>query len=84
MKGNVQTSQVIVIYTRVVVILDEKEGERFREIGPGLVERCRDMFGAQILCYVSGDIFCEEMEKTYSRLRVSARTTCSARTASSM
>ena len=67
-KGNVQTSQVIVIYTRVVVILDEKEGERFREIGPGLVERCRDMFGAQILCYVSGDIFCEEMEKTYSRL----------------
>ena len=67
-KGNVQTSQVIVIYTRVVVILDEKEGERFREIGPDLVERCRDMFGAQILCYVSEDIFCEEMEKTYSRL----------------
>lgn len=28
-KGNVRTSQVIVIYTRVVVILDEKEGERF-------------------------------------------------------
>ena len=28
---------------------------------PGHVRR-------QILCYVSGDIFCEEMEKTYSRL----------------
>ena len=68
-KGNVQTSQVIVIYTRVVVILDEKEGERFREIGPGLVERCRDMFGAQILCYVSGDILLRgDGKKSYSRL----------------
>ena len=66
------------------MILDEKEGERFREIGPGLVERCRDMFGAQILCYVSGDIFCEEMEKLIRGCCVSARTTCSARTASSM
>lgn len=67
-KGNVQTSQVIVIYTRVVVILEEREGERFKETGPGLVEKCREMFGAQILCYVSENIFCEEMEKTYSSL----------------
>lgn len=67
-KGNVQTSQVIVIYTRVVVLLDEREGERFREVGPRLVERCQEMLGAQILCYVSENIFCEEMEKTYSGL----------------
>ena len=55
-------------HTRVVVILDEREGERFREVGPRLVERCQEMLGAQILCYVSENIFCEEMEKTYSGL----------------
>ena len=42
-KGNVQTSQVIVIYTRVVVLLDEREGNGSGKWAPvwlSAVRRC--------------------------------------------
>lgn len=67
-KGDSHDSQVIVIYTRVVIILSEKEAPLFAERAPELIEKCSKLLSAEILCYVSSRIFCEEMAETYAGL----------------
>ena len=63
-----ESSKVIVIYTRVVIILEEEEFGTERRKCQRLLEVCRDELGAEILCYLSEDIFCEEFARTYSGL----------------
>lgn len=67
-KGDSHDSQVIVIYTRVVIILGEQELPLFQERAAQLVEKCRTLLSAEILCYISERIFCEEMAETYAGL----------------
>lgn len=62
------SSKVIVIYTRVVILLDEDEFGTERKKCQRLLEVCRKELGAEILCYLSEDIFCEELSSTYSAL----------------
>lgn len=67
-KENSDISQVIVIYTRVVLILKEEEFDSFPEKCQLLVLKCREMLGAKILCYISQPVYCEELSATYNML----------------
>lgn len=67
-KDNSDISQVIVIYTRVLVLLNESEFETFPEKCELLVLKCEEMLKAKILCYISKPVFCEEISGTYRTL----------------
>lgn len=68
MKKEGQSSKVIVIYTRVVVLLEEDEFEQAEKKCRLLAEKCREELKAEILCYMGGRIFCEEIADSYSGL----------------
>lgn len=61
-------SQIIVIYTRVVIILNEAEFATFYERCERLVWKCREMLGAELLCYISEPVYCEELSTAYGIL----------------
>ena len=62
------SSKVIVIYTRVVILLDEEEFDTAQERCRILADRCRSEFKAELLCYLSEPVFCEQIADTYSCL----------------
>ncbi|MFR1060872.1 MAG: hypothetical protein ACLSEY_10575 [Enterocloster sp.] len=59
---------MIVIYTRVVILLDEEEFDTAQERCRILADRCRSEFKAELLCYLSEPVFCEQIADTYSCL----------------
>jgi len=67
-KDNSDVSQVIVIYTRVLIILNESEFETFPEKCEILALKCEEMLKAKILCYISKPIFCDDISETYRML----------------
>ena len=67
-KNNSDISQVIVIYTRVIIILNENEFDVFTEKCEMLVSKCKEMLEAIILCYISKPVYCEEFSDTYRML----------------
>lgn len=63
-----ESSRIIVIYTRVVIVLDEKDIGGAEDACRKLAEKCMNELGAKILCYVSEPVFCEQFAATYNTL----------------
>lgn len=82
-KDNSDISQVIVIYTRVLVILNESEFETFPEKCELLVLKCEEMLKAKILCYISKPVFVRKSPELTGRCWNTVRMMFSVRTRSS-
>lgn len=67
-KTDGDSSKVIVIYTRVVILLEEAEFDTAQERCRILADRCRSEYQAELLCYIGEPVFCEQLADTYSSL----------------
>ena len=67
-KTDGDSSKVIVIYTRVVILLEEAEFDTAQERCRILADRCRSEYQAELLCYIGESVFCEQLADTYSSL----------------
>ncbi len=61
-------ARVIVIYSRIVVVLEQQEFESAESRCRRLVQRCGQELGAELICYIGTPVFCEGIAEAYSQL----------------
>lgn len=68
LKKSGDQSKVLVIYTRVILILEPEEAQAAEECLKELAERCRKELSAELLFYFGEPVFCEEFAESYASL----------------
>lgn len=66
--GDGDFCRVIVIYSRIVVILQQQEFEAVEGKCRQLIQRCRQEIGAELICYIGKSVFCEGISESYAQL----------------
>lgn len=63
----------VIIYSRVVLILNDDQEDQDEQRARRLSERCQEELGADLYCYFSRPIYCDEIPFSYSLLLTSSK-----------
>lgn len=68
MKRPEDACKVLVIYSRVAILITQEEFNDIESKCNLLIQGCREELGAEIICYISEQMFCEKMSENYRSL----------------
>lgn len=68
MKRPEDACKVLVIYSRVAILITPEEFDDIEGKCNLLIQGCREELGAEIICYISEQVFCEKIAEVYRSL----------------
>lgn len=68
MKRHEDACKVLVIYSRVAILITPEEFGDIEDKCGLLIQGCREELGAEIVCYISEQVFCEKIAENYRNL----------------
>lgn len=67
-KAPEESSKVIIIYSRIAILIEQKEFSAAEDKCKVLIQRCKEELNAEVRCYISEPVFCERLAEVYSTL----------------